>query len=99
MAVNWTNITSTQDIINAPNQTTGGAFWLVVLYMFWIALIVSFSWAGIEVALLTATFLAIIVSLLMAYLGAIAFEWCLFFVGFEIFLILYIVWSSTRDNY
>ena len=99
MAVNWTNVTDVQGIINAPNETTGGYFWLVVLFLVWVVLLIGLSWAGIEVALLVAGFIAIVISLMMVYMNVIAFEWSLFFIGLEIFLILYVVWSSSKDNY
>jgi len=95
--INWTNVTDAGGFLTAPNVGSGGSFWSVTLYMFWIVLLMAFLPFGWEVALLFSAFLAMIASILMLYGGLISITNTLFFVGLIIFWILYIVWSSSKD--
>lgn len=96
--INWTNITTGGQLLQAPNTSSGGSFWAVTLYMFWIVLLVVFLPFGFEVALLFSAFLALVASILMLYGGLISIGNTLFFVGLIVFWILYIVWSSNKDQ-
>ena len=94
---NWTNITSPDQILSIANDTTSGYFWLTVNMMIWVVLMLAFIGYGFEVAVLGSTFIALIVSFFLTYMGLIAWQWCLFFVGTLIFMLLYINWSSNRN--
>lgn len=96
VAINWTNITSFAQIPQAANTTTGGYFWVGTLYMIWIILLILFAYFGFEVALLTSSFLALILGLLLVYTDLIAWQWCLTFVGLILGMFLYIIWSSNK---
>ena len=96
--VNWSAITSPEDLLAIPNSNTGGAFWNLTLWLIWIVLFVATIFnSNVEVALLVASFFGIIAGLALASMGLIAWENVLMFVGMLIFTILYIVWSSHRD--
>jgi len=96
--INWTNVTTARGFLQAPNVSSGGSFWAVTLYMFWIVLLVVFLPFGFEVALLFSAFLALVASIFMLYGGLISVGNMLFFVGLIIFWILYIIWSSNKDQ-
>jgi len=66
--------------------------------MIWVVLLLVFAPFNIEVALLASTFFGIIGGILLAYAGLISWGNVLFFIGELIFTILYIVWSSNRDQ-
>ena len=97
MAINWTNITTPADLLAVPNANTSGSFWALSLYMIWVVMILIFSTISIEVALLTASFIALVASIFLTYAGLIAWENTLFFIGWIVFTILYVVWSTKND--
>ena len=96
--VNWTNITTPGDLLAVPNANTFGSFWSATLYLIWVVLLLVFAPFNIEVALLASTFFGIVGGLLLVYADLIAWPNLLFFVGQLIFTILYIVWSSNKDQ-
>jgi hypothetical protein len=96
-SVNWSNVTDFGQLPALANQTTGNTFWVGMLYMIWIVLIlVSIGW-GFEVALLTASFLAMVIGILLVYAELISWNYVLSFVGIILFLFLWIIWKSRRD--
>ena len=96
--VNWTNITSPADLLAVPNANSSGSFWSATLYMIWVVLLLVFTPFNIEVALLASTFFGIVAGILLAYADLVSWGNVLFFIGELIFTILYIVWSSNRDQ-
>ena len=98
MPVNWTNITTAQDILAIANTNSSGVFWTATLWLIWVILLLSGLPFGFEVALLLSTFFGIVAGTLLAYAGLIAWEITLFFIGQLVFTILYIVWSSNKDQ-
>ena len=98
MSIDWSNVTSPEQLLAVPNSTTGGSFWLVINFLVWVVLLIVFQAFGFEVALLSASFSGLVISLFLSYLGLIAWEWSLFFIGILIFTILYIVYSSNKDQ-
>lgn len=99
--INWTNVSSFKDYADVPNTVTSGYFWLGMLWMVYIVLMITFIALGfgIEVALLSSTFLALVGAIFLVYIGLIAWQWALMFVGILLLLFLYIVWSSNRDSH
>lgn len=96
MPINWTNATTTAGMMQIANQNSGGWFWTAMLFMVYVVMIISLIGFGIEVALLSANFLAILVSILMVYMGLVSWTIVAFFIGFQSFLFLYIMWSSRQ---
>jgi cell division protein FtsW (lipid II flippase) len=99
MAVNWTNVSNPIMLLAVPNENTNGSFWTVVIFMVWSVLLLIFIVINFETALLTATFIALIASIILTYAGLVAWWVVLFFAGTLLFAILYIVWSSNRSSY
>lgn len=100
MAINWTNVTSVNEILETPNAVTGGWFWLGMLFMiFSIFLIVLLSReTKPEIAVLSSGFIGLIGAIFLSYMSLIAWTWTLFFVGLLLATFLYTIWSATNDN-
>jgi len=95
--VNWSAVTTPTQLMNLPNENTGGSYWISILYMLWVILMLVFARFGFEIAILSSSFLCLVMGIFLAYAGLIAFEWCLFFLGVILFMFLYIVWSSNKN--
>lgn len=98
VAVNWTNMTSLAELPAAANTVSGGGFWVGILYMLWLILLLLIINYGLEVALLTSSFLAMIIGLLLVYTGLVAWQWILPFVGVMLFMFLYITWTNQPSR-
>ena len=96
-SINWSNISSPTALLNIPNQNTGDSFWTVTTFMIWVITLIIGSMINFEIGLLFGSFVALIFSIFMVYMGLMAWQSTLFFIGTIIFTILYIVWSSNRD--
>jgi hypothetical protein len=94
MAVNWSNITTWTEVLQTANTNSGSWFWTLILYGIWIVVLLLFSTWGFEVAMLGASFLALILGLFLVYAGLVAWTWLLTFVGLILIMFLYIVWSK-----
>ncbi len=96
--VNWTNVTNAGDILAVANTNTGGFFWTAVVYLTWLVILLGLIQYGAGVAILTSSFIGIIISMFLVYAGLMAWEGALFFIGLLIFYILYSMWSSGTDK-
>ncbi len=94
--VNWTNVTQPSQILNLPNENTGGNFWVSIVFMLWVVLIILFSALGFEIAFLGASFLMLMLSVFLVYAGLMSWTWCLFFFGAILFMFFYIIWSGSK---
>jgi len=96
--INWTNVTDFGDIPALANTATGGSFWVGILFMMWLILMILMSFFGFEVAIVTASFLALIMGLVLVYAGLVAWAWLMVFVGILLFMFLYIIWSTQKNR-
>lgn len=97
-AVNWTNMTDFGSLPSLANTASNGTFWVGMIYMMWIILIFMLIGYGFEVALMVSSFIFLIVSILAVYAGLMAWTWLLPFAGLTLFMFLYIIFSSSRNN-
>jgi hypothetical protein len=95
--INWTNITSLSEIPKEANTASGGYFWVSMLYMVWIILILLLAYAGFEIAIITSTFLILILGMGLVYAGLVDFTHLLVFLGVMFFMILYSYYSNRRN--
>ena len=72
VGVNWTNITDFGQLPAAANEASGGSFWVGMLFMMWIIMMLLMISYGFEVAIVTASFVFLIISVLMVYAGILA---------------------------
>lgn len=96
--INWTNITDFGDLPAAANTSSEGTFWAAMLYMCWIILILILIGNGFEVALVVASFLALIAGVLLVYGNLMSWQFVLPFIGIIISLFLYILWISPKTK-
>jgi len=96
--VNWTKITTPDQLLGIANDNTGGSFWTVATYLVWVVMLMGLLPFGFEVALITASFATLVIAILLVYAGLIAWEAMLFFVGVLLFYVIYIIWSDKKDN-
>lgn len=96
MAINWSNVTDFGQIPGEANTASGGSFWLGMFYMIWVILIFLFVGYGFEVAIIVASFLTIIIGLLLVYADLMAWQHLISVVAVELFMFLYIIWSSSK---
>lgn len=96
--INWTNITDFGQIPQVANTATAGGFWTSVLFMIWVVLLLILSPFGFEAGLLTSAFLCLILGVLLAYAHLVAWTYVLVFVGIILFMILYIIWNTTKTK-
>lgn len=95
-AINWTNITDFDQIPGAANTASNGSFWVGMLYMIWIILLLVLIPFGFEASILAASFIALILGILLVYSELVAWYWALTFVGMILAMFLYIIWSSPK---
>lgn len=90
---NWTNITDFEGLLVAAND--GSPFWLGMLIMIYAIFVISFtSMSNFIVGLLAASFVALIIGLILAYMSLVAWTWVLLIFGILIFTMLYIVFQK-----
>jgi len=94
--VNWTNVTDFGQLPAVANSATNGTFWGVMLHMLWLILILVMINYGFEVALLVASFLAMIIALILTYAGLVSWAMVMEFAGIILFMFLYIIWSGYK---
>jgi len=95
--VNWSAVTSFEQVPSLANTASGGTFWVGMLQMMWIILILTFIGYGFEIALMVGSFLALILSFFLVYADLISWHYIVQFTGILLFMFLYIIWSS-RDK-
>lgn len=94
----WMNLTDVSGFLNIPNATTGGWFWSAVLMMLFIILIMALIQWRFEIAMITASFITMIAGTMLMYANLI--PWWVFLIPFStfMFMIIYSINSSTREN-
>jgi hypothetical protein len=97
-AINWTNVSSFGDLPSLANTASGGTFWVGILHMIWIILILVLIGYGFEVAIVTASFLAMIIAFMMVYADLVNWIFIVEFAGILLFMYLYIIWSGKKDR-
>lgn len=96
--INWSNVTKFSDLPAQANIASGGTFWAGMLYMIWIILILILVGYGFEISITVASFLAMVIALLLVYSDLIAWHHVITFAGILLFMYLYIIWSGSRKQ-
>ena len=96
MGTAWTNITTFEGLITAPN--TYAPFWTGIMFMMWIVLIITFLPFGVSAALLGGSFLAFLLGLMLVYMGVVAWGWLLTFVGVIVGVIIFDALFAKKDT-
>ena len=90
------NATNLKDLLAIPNATTGGFFWIGMLFMMWGIIVMALLNFGFEAAMLTASFVILIAGLFLVYLELVSWTWLMTFLGIILFMIFYMVWQKNR---
>lgn len=93
----FANATNLKDLLIIPNTNSGGFFWLAMLVLVWAVILIGFLGFGIETALLSASFIALIIGTLLVYMGLVGWQWLMMFLGIILFMFFYISWTKRRD--
>jgi len=96
MTNHFENATNLKDLLAIPNATTGGFFWIGMLFMMWGIIVMAMLAFGFEVAMLTASFVMLIAGLFLVYLELVSWTWLMTFLGIILFMIFYMVWQKNR---
>ena len=95
---NWTAIETFQDLMGIANTNTSGWFWSGMIVMIFFILVITMGggfgiWAGI----LSATFVSLVLALLLAYMELVPWWIVGGFVGVLLATIMYVIWSNRYD--
>jgi len=96
MTNHFENATNLKDLLAIPNATTGGFFWIGMLFMMWGIIVMALLNFGFEAAMLTASFVILIAGLFLVYLELVSWTWLMTFLGIILFMIFYMVWQKNR---
>jgi len=91
--VNFTGVNSTESFLDLANQTTEGWFWTSAVWFFFLIVLLSLLGFGFEAAILGASFLALIIAILLVYMGLVSMWTAGIFVGIILLMFLYIAFS------
>lgn len=95
--VNWTNVTDFQGLLASANTTTSGWFWTGAVFMIFVIVLISIVTFGFEVAVLSAAFISILLSILLLYMGLVPLWVVGVFVGLALTMFLYLIWSTSQE--
>ena len=93
--INWTNITTAEQVLGIANTQTGSWFWTATLFMLWGVLAITMLGFGFPSALLGASFGAFMIGLILTYMGLVSWGWTAFFMGWIIVIIFYKIFTSA----
>ena len=96
MAANWSSVNNISGMMQVANTESGGYFWVSMLFMIWAILLISMMGFGIEVALLGASFAAVMIGFIMVYMGLVGWSWLLMYIGVLLATFLWIIYNQ-RD--
>ena len=96
--INMSTVSSASDFLNAPNTSTGGYFWVSILFMITVVSMISMIGFGIEVAMLVSLFISIILGTLLVYAGLMSMTWLGAMVAFELIIVIYVIIMNPRNN-
>jgi hypothetical protein len=94
----WSNVTTPDQFLAMPNESTGGWFWTGMDLMIFIILFITMAGAfGWEAGMLSACFAGLLISLFLVYLGLVAWWVVGMFIGMILLIFIYIIWSNRYD--
>jgi len=96
-SVNWSSITTPETFLQIANDSTGGWFWVSMLFMIVAVLGISLLPFGFEAAVMAAAFAGLMIGIPMAYLGIVGWSWVMMYGGVIVFMILWIMYAQ-RDR-
>jgi len=98
MLLNWTNISSPGQLLQAPNVITGNWFWVMILFTLVIIVFVTLLTTGWEIAMLTASFVGMVATFFLVFMDFVDWKFSLMFVGLFILMLFLIYYSAVRPS-
>ena len=95
----WSNVTTPGAFLNMPNESTGGWFWTGMDLMIFLVLFITIAGtsASWEAGIISASFIGLLISIFLVYLGLASFWSVGVFVGIILLTFIYIIWSNRYD--
>jgi len=98
VGVDFSTVTNATGLLQSANTQTGGYFWFGMLFMLWIVLILAGLSFGFEISIISASFIMLIVSMLLAYGHLLAWSHVIFFLMVIMSMTIYIYYTSRNQN-
>lgn len=95
--VNWTSVTTPTALMQVPNQVNHWFWGLIILMVFLVMVLVLLHW-GLEIAVLSSCFPAIILSYVFYYAGLVNKLWVAGFIAILLLTMAMVFFTSTREN-
>lgn len=96
--INWSGMNTFSDFLSNANASAAGyLFTAIDVLVFGVLFITLTGMFGWESAILSSGFIAIVLSLLFAYMGVMAWSTVGIFVGLIVVMIMYVIWSNRYD--
>jgi len=96
--INFSNMTSPQALLTAPNVVTHGYFWTGMLWMFIIVMFMAMLNFDLEIAFMAAMFVGMLAGILLLYAGLISPLWLGVIIGGLILSFIVNYMKSPRNN-
>lgn len=94
MGINWSNVTDAGTFAQLPNETTGGWFWTAMLWMIYAIMLISMLPMGFSAAILGSAFGALMIGLIMAYMGLAGWTHVVMFAGIIVAMFIWIMYEQ-----
>lgn len=95
---NWSNFTDFTQLPQKANEASSSSFWPGMLMMIWVVLFLLLIGFGFEVALMVASFIALIAAILLAYAGLVAWYYIAMFAAIIVFEFIYVMYMNPKQN-
>lgn len=86
------------EFLGLANTATSGHFWTAILLMLFLVLLVTFlAFMLPEGAILVASFISLLLAIMLRYMDLIPFTYVGIFIGIIIVMVMYIIYSNRLD--
>lgn len=94
--INWSNVTTFQQVLEGANTTSGGAFWVATLYLFFFVLVIVMSRTNFTRGVLAGSGISLVIGVFMAFMGLVNYWWIAPFFAIALITILYTIFSQNE---
>lgn len=92
------NVTTFKQILSVANYHTSGYAYLGILVMLFAIFLINLLPFGIEIALLSSSFVTFVIGIFLVYLDLLAVQWLYYFIGLMLAVMIYIVWTTRSSE-
>ena len=94
---NMSTVTSPTDLLTVTNNNGGGYVGFAIDVLIFFVLFLSMINFGLETSLLASAFIALIIAILIAYLGLMSWTLVGIWVGLILGTVIYLMWNSRYN--